>query len=49
MKKIKQFLFKHAGSIAAFAMVLGIYSMDSACFIMYHQPKIPDAMNIYRS
>ena len=48
MKKFKQFMLKHAGAFAALAMVIGISTMNSACFIMYHQPKVPAAMDSYK-
>lgn len=48
MKKIKTLLYKYAGAIAAFAVIIGISSLDSACYITFHQPKVPEAMNMYR-
>lgn len=33
MKKIKIFLIKHAGTLAAIALMIGISSLDSACYV----------------
>ena len=48
MKKIMCFVTKHAGLLAALALFVGVSSMNSACYMMYHQPKVPKAMDAYR-
>lgn len=48
MKRIKAFLIKHSGMLAAIALIISISSMDSACFMSYHQPKVPKALDAYR-
>lgn len=48
MKKIKVLLYKYASAIAAFAVVIGITSLDSACYLTFHQPKVPKDMDIYK-
>lgn len=48
MKKFKEFMFKYAGVLSALALVVGISSLNSACYISYHQPKVPKAMDMYR-
>ena len=48
MKKIWSFIIKHSGVLAAIALFISISSVDSACFIAYHQPEIPEALNAYR-
>lgn len=49
MKKVMSFLLKNAGFIALIATVVGTLSMkQSACFLMYHQPEVPKALDAYR-
>ena len=48
MKKLYDFLIKHSGVLAAVALFISISSVDSACFMGFHQSKIPEALNTYR-
>ncbi len=48
MKKIMSFIIKHSGVFAAIALVVSISSLDSACYIGYHQSEVPEALNVYR-
>ncbi|MBQ2967943.1 MAG: cyclic lactone autoinducer peptide [Clostridia bacterium] len=48
MKKIKAFLFKHATTIAALALFVGVKTMESACWTYFYQTKVPEEMNAYR-
>ncbi len=48
MKKIMKFFVKHSGMLAAAAFFIGITSMNSSCFVVYHQPKVPKALDAYR-
>lgn len=42
MKKIKDRLFmKCAGSVASLALMLTVFSANSACVFLFHQPKMP--------
>ncbi len=47
MKKIKMFLTKYAGTLAAIALMVSVSSLDSACYVMYHQPHVPAALDQY--
>ena len=44
MQKIKNFIMKFGSSFAAFALIVGIATANSACEIIWHQPKEPAAM-----
>ena len=45
MKKIKKFLGMFGSSLAAFALVVGTLSANSACALYFHQPKVPVELN----
>lgn len=48
MQKIKNFIMKFGGAFSALALMIGISASNSACFIVYHQPKEPVAMNKFK-
>lgn len=48
MKKIKQFIIKNGGLLAALALTVGIFSANSATCIWFNQPEMPEALNSYR-
>lgn len=48
MKKVSYLIKKYAGLLAAFALTIGVASVNSACFIIYHQPKVPESMNAFK-
>lgn len=48
MQRIKEFVMKYGTTISAFALFVAISSANSACFIFYHQPKVPAALNQYK-
>ena len=48
MDKLKKFLIKYGTTLSAFALFIASSSMDSACFIFYHQPKVPAAMDSFK-
>ena len=48
MKKVTSFLIKHSGVLAALMLFVGMSSAHSACFMIYHQPKMPKALDEYR-
>lgn len=48
MKKFKNFMLKYGTSLSALALIIGAASMNSACLVFYHQPKVPAAMNRFK-
>lgn len=48
MKKVSNFIRRYAGVFAAFALTIGVASVNSACYIIFHQPRVPEAMNAYK-
>lgn len=48
MQKLKNFIVKFGSTFAALALIIGISTSNSACFIVYHQPKEPEAMNKFK-
>lgn len=48
MQKIKDFIVKFGSSFAALALIVGISTSNSACSILWHQPKEPEAMNKFK-
>lgn len=48
MNKAANFFRKYAGVLAAFALTIGVASVNSACYLIFHQPKVPEAMNAYK-
>lgn len=44
MNKLKKFLGLFGSSLAAFALVIGTLSANSACALYLHQPKVPAAL-----
>lgn len=45
MKKLKNFWGLFGSSLAAFALVIGTHSANSACALYFHQPKVPVELN----
>lgn len=48
MKKIKGLFLKYGTALSALALVVGAMSVNSACYVFYHQPKVPESMNAYK-
>ncbi len=48
MQKIKNFIMKFGSSFAALALIVGISTANSACEIIWHQPKEPEEMNKFK-
>ncbi len=48
MKLISKFLLKYGTVLSALALIIGVSTVDSACVIFYHQPKVPAAMNRFK-
>ena len=45
MRKINQFIRKWGGAaVAGLALLVGVASVNSACIMWYHQPKVPQGM-----
>ena len=45
MKKFNKFIGLFGSSLAAFALVIGTLSANSACALYLHQPKVPAELN----
>ena len=45
MKKLKKFMGLFGSSLAAFALVIGTLSANSACVLYLYQPKVPAELN----
>lgn len=45
MKIFNKYLGLFGSSLAAFALVIGTFSANSACALYLHQPKTPAALN----
>ena len=48
MEKVKNFIMKFGSTFAALALVVGITTSNSACAILWHQPKEPAAMDKFK-
>lgn len=48
MEKFKNFVMKFGSTFAALALVVGITTSNSACTILWHQPKEPAAMDKFK-
>ena len=48
MNKLKNFMLKCGTSLSALALIIGAASMNSACLVFYHQPKVPAVMNRFK-
>ena len=49
MKKGFNYLVaKSAGLVAAIALAVGVASTNAFCFLVFHQPKVPQGMNKYK-
>ncbi len=48
MQKIKNFIMKFGSSFAALALIIGISTSNSACGMIFHQAKEPEAMNKFK-
>ncbi|MBE7092543.1 MAG: cyclic lactone autoinducer peptide [Clostridiales bacterium] len=48
MKKIKQFIIKNGGLLAALALTIGVFSATGASCLWFNQPEVPEALNSYR-
>ena len=48
MKKIKQFIVKNGGLLAALALTVGVFSANSATCFWFNQPEMPETLNSYR-
>lgn len=48
MQKVKNFIMKFGSTFAALALIVGISTANSACDIIWHQPKEPAAMDKFK-
>ena len=49
MRKIKVFITRKGGVALSFmAILVGIASVNSACMLWYHQPKVPQGMEKFK-
>lgn len=48
MQKFKNFIMKFGSSFAVLALIIGISNSNSACGMIFHQPKEPAAMNKFK-
>lgn len=48
MKKFKSFALKYGSVLSALALFIGAASVNQACLIFYHQPKVPAAMERFK-
>lgn len=48
MRKIRNFIMKFGSSFAALALIIGISTSNSACGMIFHQAKEPEAMKKYK-
>lgn len=48
MNKFKAFAMKCGCLLSTLALIVGISSVDSACYLFIHQPKVPEAMNRFK-
>ncbi len=48
MKKLKALASKLASVLPALALVLGVATLNSACFIAYYQPEVSSDLDAYR-
>lgn len=48
MKKFKGFMLKYGTALSALALFVAASSVNSACYIFYHQPKVPAAMDRFK-
>ena len=45
---MKKIIKKVSAWIPAFAFVLGVFALNSACLATYHQPEISSSLDEYR-
>ncbi len=45
---MKKLMLKIASSIASLALFVGIISVNTASVFIFHQPKVPEALEKYR-
>lgn len=48
MRKLSVFLNRFGGLFAALALFVGVSISNSACAIIWHQPKEPESMKKYK-
>ena len=49
MRKVKGSIVRSGGAALSFlAIIVGIASVNSACMLWFHQPKVPQSMEKYK-
>ena len=48
MKTLKRIMYKLAVPATTLILMIGMSSVASACFWTFHQPKVPESMDMYR-
>ena len=48
MIKFNKFMIRCGSILASLALFVGISSVNSACFLYIHQPKVPESMNKFK-
>lgn len=48
MRKTKNLIMKFGSCFAALALIIGISTSNSACMMVFHQPKEPEIMNKFK-
>lgn len=48
MSKLKRILMSVLSSVACYALICGIFTSNSACGMIFHQPKEPEKMNKFK-
>lgn len=48
MKRLNRVVRKLSSFLAAFALLAGVSSADSACVFWFHQPEMPKAIEKFR-
>jgi len=46
--KLRNVLLGMGNAIASIALMMGVSTVQTACFVFYHQPKVPQGMEKFR-
>lgn len=48
MKKLGRIALKLSSSIAALALIIGVSTVDTACYFWFNQPEMPKSIEKFR-
>ncbi|MDR2590568.1 MAG: cyclic lactone autoinducer peptide [Oscillospiraceae bacterium] len=48
MKRLNVLVLRFCGLIASLALIVGVSTTSTICFLMFHQPKVPEGMSKFR-